>query len=141
MRFLDCRRERFVADDVEAMLEERLRGIKMRMIRCDDGDKVNTSVCLKVSLSFSHLRPRAIDTRRVEKKPLPRRTGICPVAGEHAGDEVDLLVQRRGDAVDAANKGAVTPADHSHSQFASSWHQWNRFHKSVVQRASTINAA
>jgi hypothetical protein len=63
---------------------------------------------------------------------LPGRTAVRPVSREDAGNEVNLLVQCGGDAVDAADKRAVTSADHSHAQFAWSGHQWKRFHKRVI---------
>jgi len=118
---------------VEAVFQKGLRRTKMRVIGCDDGDEVDALVRRKTSFAFRHLVVRTVDARRVEKEPSPCRAGVRPVPREHASDQVDLLVQCGGDAVDAADKGAVTSADHSHSQFALSGHQWNRFHKSLVQ--------
>ena len=44
----------------------------------------------------------------------------------------DLLIQRGGDAVDAANEGSFAAADHPHPKSALSGHQWKRFHKRVI---------
>ena len=94
----------------------------MRMVRRNDDDKIDAPVRRKPCLPFGHFFVSPVDARGVEKQALPRRTAIGRVTRKHAGDEVDLLIQRGGDAVNASDKGALTAADHPHSEFASHGH-------------------
>jgi hypothetical protein len=90
------------------------------------------SIHRKANLAFGHFLVCAVDPRRVEERAAARSRCCSPnLARRTPATKVNLLVQCGGDAVDAADKRAVTSADHSHAQFAWS-HQWKRFHKSVI---------
>ena len=125
-RFLDQTRQllglgevvghRLVADDVKTGGEKSLGDREVADIGSDDADEINSRVGRKFCFRRRHRLVGRIAARRIEVEPRACQLCILIRLREAAGDEFGLLVKRRGDAMDAANKGTLPAADHSHPE-------------------------
>ena len=111
LRLLQRRRERLVADDVDAALQECLRDLEVHVVRRDDGDRLYA--VLQPRLAPRHLLVAAVGAILAQADLESGGLGARRVGGERAGDQLVLVVDTRGDAVHRADEGALAAAHHA----------------------------
>ena len=110
-RFGERHRQRLVADDVEARLEEGDHRPGMHVVGRDDRnhfDAVGTP-----GLGLRHGFVVVIDAVGGETERLARAARLFGRRRQRAGDEFVLVVDARGDPVDGADEGALAAAHHA----------------------------
>lgn len=103
---------------MDTSLEEGLGDEIVEVIADDDRHEVDAVAQRALGLGLRHLGVRSVHAGGIEAEVLAGEAGLLGVRGERAGDEVNLAVEGRGHAVDAADEGAATAADHAHAEFA-----------------------
>ena len=66
-----------------------------------------------LGLGLGHLLERAVAALRIEAELGRRRLGARRIGRQRAGDQLELAVHARGDAVHAADEGALPAAHHA----------------------------
>ena len=105
------RRQRLVANHVDAGLEERAGDRVVHIVRRDDGNDLDAVGAL--GLRRRHLAVVGVDALGRQLSVLAREDGVLGIGAEGAGDQLIAVVQPRGDAVGAADEGAAPTADHA----------------------------
>ena len=110
-RLRERRRQRLVADDVEAGFEERLRDRKMQVVGRDDRHRFDA--VRPLLFSRRHRDVIVVAARRVEADVGRRGMRLLRRRGERAGDQFEAIVDPAGDPVDATDEGALPATDHA----------------------------
>ncbi len=103
--------ERLVADDVDAALQEGACHGEMHVVGRDDGDRLDA--VLQPALAPRHLLERAVAAVFAQPELQAGGLGALRLGGERAGNQLVLVVEPRGDAVHAADEGALSAAHHA----------------------------
>jgi len=111
LAFLRHQAKGLLADHVNPLLQEGLRGRIVIRVRCADVDEVDAVG--SHSLAFGHLFRRLVDAIFADTKLSPDPLRLLIVVREHAGHERRVAVQPEGVSMDLANAGAITTTDHS----------------------------
>ena len=72
-------------------------------------------------LAFGHGLEVLIDPIRPQAEILPRQARALRVSGESAGDQLPVIVEPCGDAMDSTDEGAATTTDHAQSEATLDW--------------------
>jgi len=113
-RVLQAMRERLVADHMDLLLGEGARRRRMHMVRRDDRDDVDAVGSLRLRLR--HLGKARIGAVRRDMQLGCAGTRPLRIGRQSSRDELKAVVEPRGDAVDRADEGALSAADHAQAQ-------------------------
>ena len=111
LRLGERNRQRLVADDVEARLEEGDRRPGMHVVRGDDRNRLDPVGALRLGLR--HGLVVVVDAVGGEAERFARAPRLLRRRRQRAGDELVLVVDPRGDAVNRADEGALPAAHHA----------------------------
>ena len=109
---------RLVAHDVEAGLGEGFGDLKMGIVRRGDGNEVDALVGRQLLFALDHLLVGAVGAFGANVVVGGGGLGLGGVGRQGAGDEGGAVVHDGGDAVDAADEGALAAADQAHAELA-----------------------
>ncbi len=87
----------------------------MQVVSHHDADEVNALVRRQRGFALGHFLISRVNACRIEKQVLSGQPRLLRIGGKGSGDELDLAVQVRGQAMHRANKSAAAAADHPHA--------------------------
>ena len=111
-RLLQRRRQRLVADDVDAGLEEGRGGRRVHVVRRDDRHRLD-AVLAGGARAWPSPAKRAVGALGSSPSAAPERMRLLRRGRQRAGHQLVLVVQPRGDAVHRADEGALAAAHHA----------------------------
>ena len=106
-----------VREYMESCLKRGFGGREVQVIRSDDGNEVHALVRRQRGLRADHFFKSAVAPFGGQEEVGAAFLGALGVGGKSAADEFNLLIDRCCDAVNAANEGAASAADHAITNF------------------------
>ena len=103
---------------METILQRKLRGREMHMIRRHDRNEIHPLALGHSRLLGDHLLKRSITAFGGQKQIPAAGFGLARATGERAADQLDLPVHVCGNTMHRADEGAATAADHSVTNFS-----------------------
>ena len=113
-RFGERRRQRLVADDVDSRLEKRLGDGKVKMVRGDDDDGLYAVRARR--LADRHFAIVRVGPVRRKPDLGARRARVFGIRRQSAGFQLDQIVESHGHAMNRADEGVASAADHADAQ-------------------------